>query len=208
MPPHPDDGSPLFQLARTVLQQAYFSLDVHIEEPERIIHHYDRVQHLLQTLIRLSTADNPGLNVNAWIHSATEMILTIQERLHNLQEYGYDEGDDEAAIRHALTIKFTKVGTNGRSLVSIPWDIITAYRQSNHTWTQIANIFDMSPRTLHRYRIRDAYNDPSPYSAVDDQHLDDIVRRIVDQTSGVIGSQFMLSALHDQGHKVPRRRVR
>jgi hypothetical protein len=37
---HPDDGSPLFQLARTVLQQANFGLDIHIVEPERILSHY------------------------------------------------------------------------------------------------------------------------------------------------------------------------
>ena len=54
MPFHAEDGSPFFQLARTVLLQANFALEVHIEEPDRIISHYDRVTYLLQTFARLS----------------------------------------------------------------------------------------------------------------------------------------------------------
>jgi hypothetical protein len=66
---HPDDGSHFFQLARTVLQQANFGLDIHIVEPERILSHYDRVQYLLQTLLHLSNTPHDGIDVDAWIQS-------------------------------------------------------------------------------------------------------------------------------------------
>src|ERR1700685_843264 len=97
MPPHPDDGSPLFQIARTVLQQANFSLNIHIVEPERIISHYDRVQHLLQTLIRVSQLPSQ-INVDAWINTAIQTNNNIVTRLDELKNYGYDEGDDDSAI--------------------------------------------------------------------------------------------------------------
>lgn len=90
----------------------------------------------------------------------------------------------------------------------LPWDTITAYRKSNHSWTQIANILNISRRTLHRHRVLDEYQDPNPYSAITDNELDTIVGHIIPQTSGVIGSQFMLSAVQIQGHRVHRRRIR
>ena len=132
MPAHPDDGSPFFQLARTVLQQANFSLNIHIAEPERIIGHYDRVQHLLQTLIRVSQLPS-GINVDAWINTAIQTNNNIVTRLDEMKNYEYDEGDDDSAIPYAITVNLDQTATDGRPIFSLPWDTITAYRKSGHT---------------------------------------------------------------------------
>src|SRR5271170_7704898 len=207
MPAHPDDGSPFFQLARTVLQQANFSLNIHIAEPERIIGHYDRVQYLLQTLIRVSQLPS-GINVDAWINTAIQTNNNIVTRLDELKNYEYDEGDDDSAIPYAITVNLDQTATDGRPIFSLPWDTITAYRKSGHTWTTIANVLNISFRTLHRHRLNSQYCDPYPYSTITDSELDTIVQHLISQTSGVIGSQLMISALQDQGHRIHRRRIR
>ena len=207
MPAHPDDGSPFFQLARTVLQQASFSLNIHIVEPERIISHYDRVQHLLQTLIRVSQLPSQ-INVDAWINAAIQTNNNIVTRLDELKNYGYDEGDDDSAIPYTITVNLDRTATDGRPIFSLPWDTITAYRKSGHTWSKIANVLSISSRTLHRHRLTSNYHDPHPYSTITDDELDTIVQHMISQTSGVIGSQLMISALQDQGHRIHRRRIR
>src|SRR5436190_12530547 len=121
MPHHPDDGSPFYQLARTVLQQANFSLGIHIVEPERIVSHYDRVQYLLQTLIRLSQIPD-GPDVNGWIHATIQTTNNIINRLNVMKDYEYDIGDEDSAIPHAITVDLDQVATDGRPLFSLPWN--------------------------------------------------------------------------------------
>jgi hypothetical protein len=117
---HPDDGSPFFQSARTVLQQANFALDIHIVEPEQILSHYDRVQYLLQTLLRLSNTSHDGIDVDAWINAALQTSQNITQRLETFNEYNYNEHDDDAAVPHPLTIKLDQLDTDGRPRFLLP----------------------------------------------------------------------------------------
>ena len=208
MPFHPDDGNAFFQLARTVIQQAGFALEVDIEEPDRLLSHYDRVTHLLQRFVQLSNIYHQNDTVVAWIQAIIQTQYRIKHHLELLREYDYDLADEDAAIAHAFVPLFDTIPTGGRPKISLPWDTITAYRISNHTWTEIASILDISSRTLKRCRTRCNYHDPSPHSTITDDDLDQLVSQIIDQTGGVIGSQFMCAILQDQGHKVIRRRVR
>ena len=208
MPFHAEDGSPFFQLARTVLLQANFALDLHIEEPDRIISHYDRVTNLLQTFTQLSATFYRDDTCIQWIETIQQIQRQIIQHLEALQEYAYDLSDEDAAIANAIIPTFASISTGGRPQVSLPWDTITAYRTSNHSWTDIAAMLNISSRTLRRYRMRSNYQDPSPYSLITDEELDQLVAQLIEQTSGVIGSQFMCSLLQDLSHKVLRRRVR
>ena len=208
MPFHPDDGNAFFQLARTVIQQAGFALEIDIEEPDRLLSHYDRITHLLQRFVQLSNIYHQNDTIAAWIQTIIQTQHRIRQHLELLREYEYDLTDEDAAITHAFIPLFDTIPTDGRPKISLPWDTVTAYRISNHTWTEIASILSISPRTLKRCRIRCNYQDPSPYSIITDDDLDQLVSQIIDQTGGVIGSQFMCAILQDQGHKIIRRRVR
>ena len=208
MPHDPDDGSPFFQLARAAIQQANFALNVHVEEPDRILSHYDRLSHLVQIFVRLSETYNEDDAIMTWIETIIETQRRITEHLEVIEEYTYDLIDDDAAIIHPIMPTFETIPTGGRPRISLPWETITVYRSSNHSWTEIASILGIHPRTLRRYRLRYNYQDPNPYSAITDEELDEIVARTLSQTSGVIGSKFMSSVLQDQGHRVVRRRVR
>jgi hypothetical protein len=176
---HPDDGSPFFQLARTVLQQANFALDKHIVEPERILSHYDRVQYLLKTLLRLSNNPHDRIDNDTWINAA----LQASQNISLLNEWRLLTNTIITSMTmmrqfhnpHPLTIELDQLDTDGRPRFLLPWDTITAYRKSNHSWTQIANILNISRRTLHRHRVLDEYQDPNPYSAITDDELDTIV---------------------------------
>jgi hypothetical protein len=78
-PFHPDDGNAFFQLARTVIQQAGFALEVDIEEPDRLLTHYDRVTHLLQRFVQLSNIYHQNDTVTAWIQA----IIQTQHRIRH-----------------------------------------------------------------------------------------------------------------------------
>jgi hypothetical protein len=208
MPSHPDDGSPFFQLARTVIQQANFSLGIHIEEPERILSHYDRVQHLLHAFVKLSHIYRNVPTLIDWQNTAIQTLHQIVAHLESINEYAYDIGNEDAAIPHAIIPQFEKIQTGGRPQIALPWNTITAFRKSNHSWKEIATILGISRRTLRRYRLRYDYEDPNPFSNITDNELDNLVGQICNQNAGVIGYQFMLAALQDQGHRVSRRRVR
>ena len=205
MPYHPDDGPPLFYQARMTLQQAHFAIGV--EDPDRIMSHYDRVNNLLQTFLRLSnTYDQIG--IMSWIETIRETLRRIVQYFEALHEFAYDSIDEDAAILHPVIPTFDSVPTGGRPQVSLPWDTITAYRKANHSWTEIASLLNIHYRTLLRYRARYNYQDPKPYSEITDDELDRIVSQTLSQTASVVGSKLMCSVLFDQGHKVQRHRVR
>jgi hypothetical protein len=208
MPPHPDDGSPFFQLARTIVQQANFSLEIHVEEPDRIVSHYDRVSHLYETVIWLSESYQAHASLTAWLNTIVETQHRIIARLETLNEYTYNDGDEDAVVQYANVPEFETIPTGGRPRISLPWQTITAYRQANHSWKYIADILGISAKTLLRYRQRYHYRNPAPYSTIADNELDMLVSQLIDQTIGVIGSQFMLALLQDHGIKLQRHRVR
>ena len=196
MPFHPDDGTPFFQLARTVIQQANFACSIHIAEPDRIVSHYDRVMRLLEVFLRLSAGDH-GEAITDWIDTIIRTQSRITQYLESIGEYDYELVDNDATIPYAVVPEFPQVHTGGRPQISLPWTTITVYRNSNYSWTQIASLLNIHPRTLHRYRIRYDYQDPKPYSAITDEALDHMVSTTINQTSGVIGSQFMYAILLD-----------
>src|SRR5271157_6015866 len=121
MPNHLDDRSPFFQLARTVLQQANFSLNIHIVKPEHIVSHYDRVQYLLQTLIGLSQIPEAP-DVDGWIDTTIRTSNNIVYQLDALKDYEYNQGDEDSAIPHAITVKLDQITTDGRPLFTLLWD--------------------------------------------------------------------------------------
>src|SRR5271169_4867566 len=102
MPHDPDDGSPFFQLARAVIQQANFALNVHVEEPDRILSHYDRLTHLVQIFVRLSEVYNEDDAIMTWIETIVESQRQITAHLEVIEEYNYDLNDDDAAIIHPI----------------------------------------------------------------------------------------------------------
>src|SRR5271168_359282 len=103
MPFHPDDGSAFFQLAHTVILQANLSLNLQIEEPARMLGHYNRVEQLTHILIRLQRTYAPdSAALLEWINVSRETIRRIIERLEQLHEYAYDIGDDDAVLYYPI----------------------------------------------------------------------------------------------------------
>ena len=206
MPFHPDDGSAFFQLARTILLQANLSL--YIEEPTRIRGHYDRVEQLASIIVRLQHVYPNAETLLEWSNAARETLRRIVERLEELREYAYNIGDDDAAIYYPIVPQLERILTGGRPRLSLPWETIAAYRRINCSWTKIAELLDISLRTLRRHRILTAFQDPNPFSDISDEDLDIIINRLITQTAGVIGTQLMDSLLRDNGHRVSRQRIR
>jgi hypothetical protein len=205
MPFHADNGTPFFHFARTIIQEANFACTVHIEEPDRIISHYDRVAHLLQIFIQLSIDENV---MRDWIGTIIQTQNRITQYLEAIQEFDFELAERDAAIQHAFAPEISLVATGGRPRISLPWNAITLYRNLEYSWTAIASFLNIHPRTLHRHRIRYNYQDPKPFSIITDDELDNLVSQTTDRFNGVIGSQFMSAILKDYGIKVPRHRVR
>jgi hypothetical protein len=211
MPFHPEDGSAFFQLARTCIVQANLSLHLQIEEPGRMLGHYNRVEQLAHIIVRLQQLyPDDTVALLEWSNCARETLRRIVERLEQLHEYAYDIGNDDTAIYYPIIpeVQLGRISTAGRSRFSLPWQTISAYRKINYSWTKIAELLNISSKTLRRHRIVVAFQDPNPFSDISDQDLDILVRRLVAQTVGVIGTQLMESLVRDYGHRVPRHRIR
>ena len=72
MPFHVDDGSAFFQLACTVLLQANLSLYLQIEEPPRMLGHYNRVEQLAHIIIHLQHVYPDTMALLDWSNTTTE----------------------------------------------------------------------------------------------------------------------------------------
>jgi len=210
MPPHPDDGSPFFQLARVAIQQASFAIDQHPEERERIAGHHERIERLLTAVLRLQTLQpNYIVGIDDWIHTITDLRTALVRRLEILNVHDQDMGmnsDDDvipATIKPCIQVK-----TGGRPKFVIDWEVVLAYRQIGHQWVEIAEWLGISSKTLRRRREEDNIPEPQPFSTITTAELDQIVLNIIQQSAGVIGSQFMQSAIRDLGLRVERRRIR
>jgi len=207
MPFHDDDGTAFFRMARAVIQEANFACTVHIEEPDRIISHYDRVSHLLQIIVQLTDAINEN-EMDNWVGTINRTRERITQHLEAIQEFDFEMAENDATIPHALQVAISSVPTGGRPRFHIPWDVVTLYRNLQYSWTTVASFLNIHPKTLHRHRIAENYRDPTPFSNITDIALDDLVSQFIDQFNGVVGSGFMSAILKDHGIKVQRNRVR
>jgi Integrase core domain len=213
MPRHDDDGGPFFQHARTVIQQASFAVTQHPEERERIAGHFERVERLLTCFIRLENQQQPDyiIELGAWIITARELLSVLSQRLEAMDIFDYDLDINESSddvIRAVIIPVFQEQSTGGRPKLLLDWPTILGYRDAGYTWHDIAELMCISSRTLQRHRRENNIQDPKPYAAITDIELDAVIRNITHQTAGVIGSQFMQSALLDQNLKIQRQRIR
>src|SRR5436190_7825573 len=196
-----------FQQARSVIQQANFALQLPAQEPDRLLSHYDRLDNVLDVFIRFSSSNINNPSIDAWIETIRR-IQQIQHHLEASQNYFDEINNVHTVLISPIIPQLGSVTTGGRPRFSLPWETISAYRVANFTWTAIAALLQIHPKTLWRHRIEINYEDPSPYSSISNEELDRHVSHIIEQTGGTIGSQFMSSVLLDHGHKVARRRVR
>jgi transposase-like protein len=210
MPPHVDDGDAFFQLARVTIQQARFAIQEHPEERERITGHHERIERLLTAFLRLHAArPNSIVGIEEWIEVITDLRMAIMNRLQVLRVYDYntDTNIDDDVIP-ATIIPCITTETGGRPKFVIDWEMVLAYRQQGYQWTEIAQQISISPRTLQRRRLEENIPELQPFSTISEVELDQVVRNIIQQSAGVIGSQFLQSAMLDIGLRVQRRRVR
>jgi hypothetical protein len=210
MPPHPDDGGPFFQLARTTIQQADFAIHQHPEERERITGHYERVELLLTHFLHLQTLYQGNIvGLDNWIEVIHELRVRLNRKLEELEVYDYNTGlsQDDDVIPTVFIPRFQQ-STHGRPKYLFQWDIVLAYRRTGYTWSAIAALLGVSTDTLLRRRKEDNIPEPQAYSTISDMELDSIVHRVSQQSAGVLGSQFIQSAVLDLGFHVQRRRIR
>jgi hypothetical protein len=208
MPFYPEYGSLFFQQARSVIQQASFALQLPVQEPDRLLSHFDRLDNVLDVFIRFSSSNINDSSIDEWIEIIRRIQQRIQYQLETSQHYFDELNNQDSAVIYPIIPQLDLVATGGRPRFSLPWDTISAYRGVNFSWTAIAAFLGIHPKTLLRHRKQINYEDPSPYSSISDDELDHLISHAIQQTGGVIGSQFMCSFLLDYGHKVPRRRVR
>ena len=206
---HPDNGSAFEAMARTVILEASFAINAQSEEPDRITSHYDRLERLLQIFINLIHTNLEDINIQEWIDTIRRVQHDITEYLERLQDREYLVGDDDAVQPYAIVPNLERIDTGGRPKFSLPWEIITLYRNINYSWSEIAYRLNISVKTLRRCRLRDNFLDSNPYSTISDEELDRIVSHVIDQTAGVIGSTYMCSLLQTEyGLRLPRERIR
>ena len=152
MPFHEDDGTALFRLARAIIQEANFACTVHIEEPDRILSHYDRVSHLLQIIMQLTDAINEN-DIENWVDTINHTRERIIQHLEAIQEFDFELTEFDVAIPHALGVALSSLPTCGRPQFNIPWYVVTLYQNLEYSWTTIASFLNIHPKTLHRHRM-------------------------------------------------------
>ena len=114
MPFHVDDSTAFFCMARAVIQEANFACTVHIEEPDRIISHYDRVSHLLQIIVQLTDAINEN-EMDNWVGTINRTRERITQHLEAIQEFDFEMAENDTTIPYALQVAISSVRTGGRS---------------------------------------------------------------------------------------------
>ena len=210
MPPHPDDGGPFFQLARTTIQQADFAIHHHPEEQERLAGHYERIELLLTHFIHLQTYRYEDvLDIDGWIDVINELRIRLRQKLEALAVYDQDVGmyQDEDIVPTVFIPRFQQT-TNGRPKYLFQWDIVLAYRTTGYTWNEIANLLGISRDTLYRRRKEENIPEPRTFSEISNMDLDIIIHNLNQQSAGVLSSQFIQSAVLDLGFHVQRQRIR
>jgi hypothetical protein len=203
MPPHPEEGSPFFQLARRTIQQADFAINQHPEERHRIEGHHERVSQLLSCLLRLQASPMPpSTELTGWISTSSDLLRDLRQRLEEMQTYNYDQSDDDIATESIIPV--FQLSTGGRPRYVIPWDIVTVYRETGHSWKEISKLMGISDDTLCRRRKEENIPDPTPYSTITNVDLDLLIQNIIQQTAGVVGVGYILAILSTMGLRIQR----
>jgi hypothetical protein len=166
MPPHPQEGSPFFQLVRRTIQQANFAISQHPEERHRIKGHHERVNQLLSCLLRLQASSMQlSTELIEWISTSSDPLRDLRWRLEEMQTYNYDQSDDDIVTETIIPV--FQLSTGGRPRYSIPWDIVMVYRETDHTWKEISKLMGISDDTLYRRRKEENIPDPISYSTTE-----------------------------------------
>lgn len=201
MPFHSDDSGPFFQLAKTTIQQAHFVIHQHPEEREWIAGHYERIELLLTHFVALQS--NPLGNISGidkWIQTIEILRIELRQKLEDMEIYDQDTGlyHDEDVIPTVFIPRFQQ-STCGRPKYQFQWDKILAYQTVGYTWISIPELLGVSPCTLRRYRKDNNVPEPKTFSNITNNELDSVIHNIIQQSAGVLGSQFIQSALLDLG---------
>ncbi|GBC47749.2 uncharacterized protein LOC109586461 [Rhizophagus irregularis DAOM 181602=DAOM 197198] len=122
----------------------------------------------------------------------------LETRIENLQ--------DESSNINSRLVSFKPTG--GRYKVIILECALRLLRQEGFEWTQIAEIFGVSTKTI--YRRRKEYNIPddlASYTEITNEQLDDLIRDLRAEHP-FFGQVLLMGSLCSLGIRIPRQRLR
>ncbi|CAB5205585.1 unnamed protein product [Rhizophagus irregularis] len=122
----------------------------------------------------------------------------LETRIENLQ--------DESSNINSRLVSFKPTG--GRYKVIILECALRLLRQEGFEWTQIAEIFGVSTKTI--YRRRKEYNIPddlASYTEITNEQLDDLIRDLRAEHP-FFGQVLLMGSLRSLGIRIPRQRLR
>ena len=107
----------------------------------------------------------------------------------------------------AYTFSSVYTGRRGQPRFDISKRHTEFLRELNFSWTKIAEMLNISTKTLRRRREEFQINEEQSWSTINDDELQNVMQEIMSITPG-IGQTRMLGALKSRGIKVQRSRVR
>ncbi|CAG8578640.1 2723_t:CDS:1 [Paraglomus occultum] len=159
------------------------TLEMHIECLDQLVQIYRHLMIAPHVHLRLETIEN--------LRSA------LKQKVNRLNS-------SSTSSRNRL-IQYESTG--GRRRVVIPVLITRNLREEGLSWSNIANLFGISDRTLRRRRNELNIPDDFTYSNVTDAELDNIVRQIKGENP-FAGQILVMGGLRSRGLRVHRQRVR
>lgn len=120
------------------------------------------------------------------------------------QRIEFLNNDTSFAVRNFVQ----KEKTGGRPKSLINEDVVKLLRQQGYNWTDIANTFNISAKTLSRRREESNLQDTiQPYTDLTDDELDEIVKQLKLENP-FFGQTMMMGAVCSRGIRVTRQRLR
>ncbi len=154
----------------------------------------ERLNILLMMYSRLSNLQEQSYNTQ--INTISQLIDQMKAKIETLQD-----------INSNSTLVFFQP-TGGRHKIIVSEGALRLLRQEGFNWSQIAEIFSVSAKTI--YRRRNEFNIPDDlpnYTNVTDVQLNNIVRGLRNEHP-FFGQVLLMGSLRSLGIRIPRQRLR
>lgn len=163
------------------------AMELQVDRLAMLVSMYSGVQHLYD--------DN---TFQTKINDINFVLKRLNQRIEFLNN------DTSFAIRTFVQ----KEQTGGRPKSVINEDAVKLLRQQGYNWTDIANTFNISAKTLRRRREENNVQDTiQAYSTLTDNELDEIVKQ-VKLENPFFGQSMMMGAVKSRGIRITRQRLR
>ena len=140
-------------------------------------------------------------------YNEMEELSSYLNRLKTFFQNLINDLQDQIDYTPAYTFGRVYTGRRGQPRFDISKRHIEFLRELHFSWTKIAEMRNISTKTLQRRRGEFQINEEQSWSTINDDELQNVMQEIMSITPG-IGQTRMLGALKSRGIRVQRSRVR